>query len=235
MSNSNRPKVLVTGASSGIGQAIAELLSQNGFTVLGTTRDVSGQDQSVAWQWVPLDLRGEDSINALPQQVGEVDFLVNSAGKAYLSSLIDGEAEQWDEMWEVNVRGLALVTKVMLPQISSTGAVINISSLSGHRVPPSGGFYSPTKFAVRALTESLRLELRGRGSSIRVGSISPGFVDTPLLNDYFDGRDAALEQLRKSATMLKPEDVAAVVMTWVLAEPYVELGDISLRSVAQSI
>ncbi len=105
--------------------------------------------------------------------------------------------------------------------------------MSGHRVPPSGGFYAPTKFAVRAITDSLRYELKSSHSPIQVSSISPGFVDTPLLDQYFKGRKEELERTRASMTMLSPQDIAKSVLHILSSPTHVEIGDISLRSVGQ--
>jgi NADP-dependent 3-hydroxy acid dehydrogenase YdfG len=102
--------------------------------------------------------------------------------------------------------------------------------MSGHRVPPSGGFYAPTKFAVRAVTDALRSELKSARSPIQVACVSPGFVDTPLLDNYFRGREETLSQTRAGMKMLQPEDVAHCIMTILTAPPHVEIGDILLRS-----
>jgi NADP-dependent 3-hydroxy acid dehydrogenase YdfG len=102
--------------------------------------------------------------------------------------------------------------------------------MSGHRVPPTGGFYAPTKFAVRAVTDALRAELKSIGSAVQVACVSPGFVDTPLLDQYFRGREEVLQKTRESMTMLAPEDVAAAIMTILEAPTHVEIGDILLRS-----
>ena len=123
--------------------------------------------------------------------------------------MIDGRREDWEEMFEVNVLGLASCCQKALGAFSSEagGQIINISSMSGHRVPPTGGVYASTKFAVRALSDALRSELRAAGNPTRVSCISPGFVDTPLVDRYFAGREAQLESLRKDMRLLKPEDV----------------------------
>ena len=115
------------------------------------------------------------------------------------------------------------------------GRIVNVSSLSGHRVPPTGGFYSPTKFAVKGITESLRYELKATGSPHQIGSVSPGFVDTPLVNTYFRGREDDLSALKANTRMLEPGDIARSVMHILEAPPYVEIGDVILRSVDPSV
>src|SRR5690606_1432506 len=107
------------------------------------------------------------------------------AGIAHLARLIDGNPADWEEMWRVNVLALSLCCQFSLRHFPTEGGrIVNISSMSGHRVPPTGGFYAPTKFAVRAITDSLRHELKSIGSKVQVSSVSPGFVDTPLLETY---------------------------------------------------
>ncbi|GAA5497328.1 putative oxidoreductase SA2266 [Rubritalea halochordaticola] len=136
-------------------------------------------------------------------------------------------------MWQVNVHALALLCQHSLPRLTDTGIILNVSSMSGWRVPPSGGFYAPTKFAVRAITEALRSELRAEGSRIRVGSLSPGFVDTPLLDNYFQGREEQLAVQRESKVMLSAEDVARSIVHIIEAPEHVEIGDIQMRSTGQ--
>jgi NAD(P)-dependent dehydrogenase (short-subunit alcohol dehydrogenase family) len=97
-------------------------------------------------------------------------------------------------------------------------------------LPTTGGFYAPTKFAVRAVTDALRAELKSIGSPVQVACVSPGFVDTPLLDQYFRGREEVLQKTRESMTMLAPEDVASAIMTILEAPTHVEIGDILLRS-----
>jgi NADP-dependent 3-hydroxy acid dehydrogenase YdfG len=134
-------------------------------------------------------------------------------------------------MWRVNVLALSLCSQLSLKHFPKTGGrIVNVSSMSGHRVPPSGGFYAPTKFAVRAITDSLRLELKAIQSRVQVACVSPGFVDTPLLDNYFRGRKGTLSQTRANMKMLAPEDVAHCILTILTAPPHVEVSDILLRS-----
>ena len=107
--------------------------------------------------------------------------------------------------------------------------------MSGHRVPPSGGFYAATKFTVRAVTEALRYELKAGGNRTRVATISPGFVDTPLLDLYFKGSEDKLKTLKEEMDMLTPADVAAAVLHILQAPAHVETGDIQLRPSGQGV
>ncbi len=221
--------ILVTGASSGIGRALCEDLRDRGCRVLGVTRRPGALPHDVA----PLvaDLTSRDAIHSLFEHLGPIDALVNCAGVAYLSRLSDGNPADWEEMWRVNVMAVALCCQFALRHLpASGGRIVNVASMSGHRVPPSGGFYSPTKFAVRALTDALRAELRAARSPHQVACVSPGFVDTPLLDLYFRGREEMLAKTRATMRMLQPADVSAAILTILEAPPHVEIGDILMRS-----
>jgi NADP-dependent 3-hydroxy acid dehydrogenase YdfG len=230
-------KVVITGASSGIGKATARLLLSQGCEVYGLCRRVEELESGVIG--IACDLEDTASVHAafdaLQSRAGGIDVLVNNAGVAKLSRICDGSLSDWDTMWMVNVRGLALSCQLGLKQLDSQrGQIINVSSMSGHRVPSTGGFYAPTKFAVRGITDALRNELKTDGSRIRVSSVSPGFVDTPLLDDYFQGREEVLEATKQSMQMLTSEDIASAIVQIIAVPQHVEVGDIQMRSVDQS-
>ena len=226
--------LLVTGASSGIGQALCELLVERGANVLGVTRRPSSLSADVSP--ILADLTQREQVSSIFQGLGKIDGLVNCAGTAYLSRIIDGNPADWEEMWRVNVMALTLCCQLSLKHFpASGGRIVNVSSMSGHRVPPSGGFYAPTKFAVRAITDALRAELKAVKSPIQVACVSPGFVDTPLLDSYFLGREQSLAQTRAAMKMLEPADVAWAILTILEAPAHVEIGDILMRSAEQQM
>ena len=223
---------LVTGASSGIGAALSELLLSQGADVLGVTRRPNALHPDVSP--ILADLTSRQDISGIFHKLGKIDGLVNCAGTAYLSRIIDGNPADWEEMWRVNVLALAMCCQLSLKHFPKTGGrIVNVSSMSGHRVPPSGGFYAPSKFAVRAITDSLRSELKAIQSPVQVACVSPGFVDTPLLDNYFRGREDTLSKTRANMKMLQPRDVAHCVITILTAPPHVEVSDILLRSTDQ--
>lgn len=220
---------LVTGASSGIGAALCGQLLSHGANVLGVTRRPAALHPNISP--IRADLTSREDVSGIFHQLGKIDGLVNCAGVAYLSRILDGNPQDWEEMWRVNVMALTLCCQYSLKHFPKTGGrIVNVSSMSGHRVPPSGGFYAPTKFAVRAVTDALRSELKAARSPIQVACVSPGFVDTPLLDNYFRGREDTLSQTRAGMKMLQPQDVAHCIMTILTAPPHVEIGDILLRS-----
>ena len=221
--------VLVTGASSGIGQAICKRLLDEGANVLGVTRRPSALDPDISP--IEADLAKREDVSGVFRDLGKIDALVNCAGVAYLSRIIDGNPADWEEMWRVNVMALSLCCQLSLRHFPADGGrIVNISSMSGHRVPPTGGFYAPTKFAVKAVSDALRLELKAAGLPVQVSCVSPGFVNTPLLEQYFLGREEALAKTREAMKMLEPDDIAQAVMSILQSPPHVEIGDILMRS-----
>ena len=225
---------LVTGASSGIGKAIATALLDQGMTVIGLCRTVDQLPDGV--KPLACDLRDESAIKAAFKTLEELDILVNSAGLAYLSRICDGNPSDWDEMWRVNVHALGLCSQLSLALFPEGGGhILNLSSMSGHRVPPTGGFYASTKFAVRAISEALRAELKNSGNKTRISCLSPGFVDTPLLDKYFAGREDQLAETRANIEMLTPEAIADAALHILTSPASVEINDVLLRSADQAI
>ena len=225
---------LVTGASSGIGKAIASTLLKEGMTVIGLCRSVDQLPDGV--KPLACDLRDESAIKVAFESLKELDILVNSAGLAYLSRICDGNPSDWEEMWRVNVHALGLCSQLSLALFPERGGhILNLSSMSGHRVPPTGGFYASTKFAVRAVSEALRAELKTSGNNTRISCLSPGFVDTPLLDKYFAGREDQLAETRAKIDMLTPEAIADAALHILTSPASVEINDILLRSADQAI
>lgn len=226
---------VVTGASSGIGHAIASRLLAAGAGVIGLCRSTGKVPEGV--RAIACDLADSAQIEAAFSTLadtGTVDIFINNAGLALLSGITDGDPADWEEMWRVNVHGLALCCQRVLPLLpASGGQIINVSSMSGLRVPGTGGFYSPTKFAVRAVTDALRNELRRAGSVTRVATISPGYVDTPILDRYFAGREDKLAETRAAIRMLTPDDIATSVLHILTTPLHVEITDVQMRSADQ--
>ena len=255
MTNANTPQhlvervALVTGASSGIGWATVRALHKLGLRVVGCARrserlqalseELSGSDGPEAWMY-PVDLRDEGAIcrmfEAIRERFGGVDVLVNNAGLGRQAPLISGRTEHWREMLEVNVLALCICTREAVADMQrrgETGHVVHVSSMASHRVPQGSGVYSATKFAVRSLTEGLRMELRAAQSPIRVTAISPGFVETEFAYVYTFGDAQRAEATYSRFKVLESEDVANAVVYAVSQPPHVQVHDILMRPTAQ--
>jgi NADP-dependent 3-hydroxy acid dehydrogenase YdfG len=238
---------LVTGASSGIGAAVARVLAGAGMRVAICARrteriealagDLGRAGGEVLAQ--PADLRREADILALFEAVrdrwGGVDVLVNNAGLGHASPLVDGDTEAWREMLEVNVLALCVCTREAVRDMrrrGDDGYVVHLSSMAGHRVPPGSGVYSATKFAVRALTEALRQELRRAESGIRVSEVSPGLVETEFHAHYFGSEEAAQRSYGRFP-VLQPDDVARTIRHLLAQPPHVQIHDVLVRPTRQ--
>jgi len=241
---------LVTGASSGIGTETARALAAAGAALVVSARRRDRLDAlaaelekaGAAVLPVTADMRREDDIvrcfAAARDRFGGVDVLVNNAGLGRSAPISSAATELWREMLEVNVLGLAIATREAIRDMERRGRaghVVNVASMASHRVPgPESGMYSATKFAVRALTEGVRQELRARQSAIRVSLVSPGYVATEFA-DVFAGRPGALQalQARLNVKMLEGRDVAQAIV-WVLTQPsHVEVHDVLVRPTEQ--
>ena len=232
---------LITGASSGIGAACAKALANNGAKVVLTGRNQTSLEQlseEIGGRYMVADISQNDEVIKLFDEIGEsIDILVNNAGIAPKASIIEGKIESFEDLLRVNVLAVVHCCQLAIKKFdpSTGGQIINISSMSGHRVPPSGGFYAATKFAVRAITEALRYELKIQKNKTRVSMISPGFVDTPLLDNYFKGSEEKLSELRERLEMLKPQDVANSLIHILESPNHVEIGDIMMRPRDQEV
>jgi len=241
------PAALITGASSGIGAAIARTLASQGYRLALAARRL---DRLEALQCElaatgaevlihPADLRQEPDILALfaaiRQRWGGVDVLINNAGLGYRAPLMSGDTADWRTMLEVNVLALCICTREAIQDMTQRGDqghIVHVSSLSGHRVPGISGMYAASKFAVRALAEGLRQELRAANSNIRISSVSPGLVETEFAEKYYRNPEQA-QQVYSQFTVLDPQDVANAVAYLLAQPPHVQVQDVLLRPTAQ--
>jgi clavulanate-9-aldehyde reducatase len=236
-------RILVTGASAGIGAAVARASVEAGARValLARRRDrlaeVAGPLGSAAVS-VPCDITDGDAVRAAVNQAAErlggLDGLVNSAGLFTVSPFLDTDPSAWRAMFDVNVLGLLPVTRAAVPYLRAAGtsSVVNLSSMSGRRVPrPETGVYAATKFAVHALGESLRMELAPDG--VRVTTIAPGLVDTDITASWPDSEEAERFRRRLRDDGLPPDAVAAAVVHVLGAPPEVNVVEYAVMSVRQ--
>jgi NADP-dependent 3-hydroxy acid dehydrogenase YdfG len=234
---------LVTGASSGIGAATARMLAGAGMKVAVCARRAE-RLQALARSTDGIeahacDLRDTDAIvhlfDAVRARWGGVDVLVNNAGLGHSAPLVDGTTEMWREMLDVNVLALCVATREAVKDMRARGDdghVVHVSSMAAYRVPPGSGVYSATKFAVRSLTEGLRVELRGLGSNIRVSAISPGFVETEFAEKYHRSAETARKTYGRFQ-VLTPEDVAEAIRFVLAAPPHAQVHDVLMRPTRQ--
>ena len=232
---------LVTGASSGIGRGVAAMLAREGMRVAASARRVDRLEElrreAGSGELMPLaaDLRDESQIQAMFERVraewGGVDVIVNNAGLGHAAPLVSGSSEEWREMLDVNVLALCICTREAIADMrrrGDDGHVIHISSMAAHRVPPGSGVYSATKYAVRALTEALRQELRHEKSKIRVSSISPGYVETEFAAHYHKS-EAAAEKTYGRFKVLESRDIAETVRFVLASPPHMQVHDVLIR------
>jgi NADP-dependent 3-hydroxy acid dehydrogenase YdfG len=242
--------VLVTGASSGIGRAVALDLAADGIKLAICARRVERLDafaeQARARHAatdvlaLPCNLRDEADIGRMFARIrerwGGVDILVNNAGLGRHASLLEGSSEHWREMLDVNVLALCICTREAVADMRRrdvAGHVVHVSSMAGHRTPLESGIYSATKYAVRALTEGLRRELREGDSPIRVGAVSPGFVETEFAQVYAHGDAEALERTYGRYEVLQPTDIASAVRFILTAPARMQVHDLLVRPTRQ--
>ncbi|XP_062589641.1 dehydrogenase/reductase SDR family member 11-like [Saccostrea cucullata] len=239
---------LVTGASMGTGRAIAKLLASHGMRVAACARSLdklqilAKECMSLRGCVIPFkcDLRDRESIEAMFCKIKEkmmgVDVCINNAGLALDAPIIGGNYDQWEEMWQVNVMAVCICShlsvKSMLDRGIDDGHIININSLSGHRVGKAH-FYSATKYAVTALSEGIRWELRGVNSHIKITSISPGLVQTNFAYNLM-GKEGG-EECYKSRQALKPEDMAKSVEFVLATPPHVQVSEMMIRPTEQVV
>ncbi|KRE54688.1 SDR family NAD(P)-dependent oxidoreductase [Phycicoccus sp. Soil748] len=228
--------VLVTGCSSGIGAATADLLVKAGHTVYATARRTGTVDEleAAGARVLPLDVTSEqsrvDAVGAIEAEHGRVGALVNNAGYGEYGTIEETDLDKVRKMFETNVFGLSRLTQLVLPAMRAAGAgrIVNIGSMGGRFTWPVGGYYHATKYAVEAITDALRNEVRPFGihvSLIEPGLIRTGFEDTAMGSDAAstdpDSPYAALLAASASATgngyanpvlATGPESVARVVL-----------------------
>ena len=183
--------VLITGASSGVGQSTARLLSQRGYKVIGTSRDPARAEILPTVEMLPLDVRADDSVRACVDAVfnrsGRLDVLINNAGYELAGALEELSSEEAKTQFETNFFGVVRMVNAVLPLMrqQKRGLIINIGSLSGLSAIPFLGIYSASKFALEGYTEALRQELKP--FNIHVSMTEAGFLKTPMMNNRQTG------------------------------------------------
>ncbi len=244
MSDIEGKVVAITGASSGIGEATARLLAARGAKlVLGARRAdrleaLAGRIVAAGGEaaYSATNVTRRDDLVSLVQlacdRFGRLDVLVNNAGIARNSRFDDLQVEEWEEMIDVNLKGVLYGIAAALPVFrrQGTGHIVNIISTSGLKIVPTQGVYAGTKNAVRTISEALRQEA---GENLRVTGISPGFVRTDIAGSMTDpaAKAAIMEKMERIA--ISPDAIARAVAFAIEQPADVDVGDIVVRPTAQ--
>ncbi|WP_124727182.1 SDR family oxidoreductase [Staphylospora marina] len=241
MKNLHGKTAIVTGASSGIGEATALALADAGVDVAITARradrlkrlaDRIRRETGVRTLEIPADVTDKEAMVRLASQVksewGRIDILVNNAGVMLLSFLEKNKVEEWERMVDVNIKGVLYGIHAVLPVMleQGSGHIVNISSDAGHEVFPSSSVYSATKFAVRAISAGIAQELTPKG--IRVTNVSPGAVATELVSHVTD-RDVLDMFAQSPVVLMQPDDIARAVVYAVSQPEHVNVNEMMIR------
>jgi serine 3-dehydrogenase len=240
--------VFVTGASSGIGESAAQAFAAQGAKILMCARRADRLEKlaqtlefeyGVTVHYFRLDVRDEKAVDTavdgLAPEWRAIEILVNNAGLSRgLDKLPQGLLDDWEEMIDTNVKGLLYVSRAVIPGMIERGRghIINIGSIAGHEVYPGGNVYCATKFAVRALSKGLRLDLSG--TPIRVSEVAPGMVETEFSLVRFHGDAERAGKVYQGLTPLAPDDVADAVV-WCATRPlHVNVSEVVVMPTAQA-
>jgi 3-hydroxy acid dehydrogenase / malonic semialdehyde reductase len=240
--------VCVTGASSGIGAACAQEFAALGCSLLLMARRKErvdalaaqlGATHHVRTLVVRLDVTRQPEVDrtfsSLPDEWKNISILVNNAGLSRgLNKLHEGKIQDWEEMIDTNIKGLLYVSRAVLPGMvtRNQGHVINIGSIAGHQLYPNGNVYCATKFAVRGLTQGMRMDLLG--TAVRVSSVDPGLVQTEFSVVRFRGDNQRAASTYANMTPLTARDVAEVVVFCATRPPHVDISEVVVMPTDQS-
>lgn len=241
-------KVLITGATSGIGRACAEKFAQNGFDVIITGRRADRlhrlqeeleKNPGVEVLVLPFDVSNRQeagkAIGSLNGSWAGIDILINNAGLALdLKPIHEGNPEDWDVMVDTNIKGLLYVTRLISEKMAALGKghIINIGSIAGKEVYPNGNVYSATKHAIDGLTKAMRIDLMKYG--IKVTQIAPGAVETEFSEVRFKGDKERAKKVYEGYRPLVAEDVADAVFYAASVPPHVNINDLVIMPAAQA-
>jgi NADP-dependent 3-hydroxy acid dehydrogenase YdfG len=245
MSEIQNKVVIITGASSGLGEATARRLAKNGAKLMLAARREDRLKELVAdiqkdggiAKYHVTDVSDRNSVEALAkatyQAYERVDVLVNNAGLMPLSPLDEIKVDEWEKMVDVNIKGVLYGVAAVLPIMrqQKSGHIINLSSVAGHKVFSGGTVYCATKFAVKAISEGIRLESHGQ---IRSTNISPGAVDTELTNTI--SHDETAKGINQLYSVAIEADAIARAITYAIEQPQdVDVNEMIIRPTKQEL
>lgn len=236
----------ITGATSGIGKATAELFAKNNIRLILCGRRTERLEKlkqelskltEVTTLQFDVSKREEvlSTIKSLPENFKHIDILINNAGNAHgLSTIQDGDMDDWDAMLDINVKGLLYVSKAIIPQMTArnNGFIVNIGSIAAKEVYPNGNVYCASKHAVNALNKAMRIDLNKH--NIRVSAIHPGAVETEFSDVRFKGDTEKAKTVYAGYKALQAEDIADIIH-FVVTRPYhVNIEDLVVYPTAQA-
>lgn len=242
-----RKIVLITGATSGIGEACARKFAQGGYDVIITGRRAQLlanlkkelEAEGVRVLALAFDVRNRNAatsaINSLPLEWQQIDVLINNAGLALgLEPEYEGSFEDWETMIDTNIKGLLTMTRLVVPRMvkRDSGHVINIGSVAGDAAYAGGNVYCATKAAVKTITDGLRIDLAH--TSVRVTNVKPGLVETHFSNVRFHGNDSRAEKVYEGVKPLTGADIAEVVFYAASAPAHVQIAEVLVLATHQA-
>lgn len=242
-----RKIVLITGATSGIGEACARKFAQGGYDVIITGRRAQLlanlkkelEAEGVRVLALAFDVRNRNAataaINSLPLEWQQIDVLINNAGLALgLEPEYEGSFEDWETMIDTNIKGLLTITRLVVPRMvkRDSGHVINIGSVAGDAAYAGGNVYCGTKAAVKTITDGLRIDLAH--TSVRVTNVKPGLVETHFSNVRFHGNDSRAEKVYEGVKPLTGADIAEVVFYAASAPAHVQIAEVLVLATHQA-
>ena len=236
---------LITGATSGIGEATAYEFAKHGINLILCGRRIQRLDtiQKALQRLTNVHvlnfvISDKDAtfkaIKSLPNDFKHIDILINNAGNAHgLDPISEGSIDDWDAMMDINVKGLLYISKAIIPQMTErqSGHIINIGSSAGKEVYPKGNVYCASKHAVLAITEGMRIDLNPYG--IKVGAVNPGLVETEFSKVRFKG-DKIADSVYKGYKALQAKDIAEIIYFAVSRPPHVNIADLLVFPTAQA-
>ena len=242
-----RKIVLITGATSGIGEACARKFAKGGYDVIITGRRAQLlanlkkelETEGVRVLALAFDVRNRNAataaINSLPLEWHQIDVLINNAGLALgLEPEYEGSFEDWETMIDTNIKGLLTMTRLVVPRMvkRDSGHVINIGSVAGDAAYAGGNVYCGTKAAVKTITDGLRIDLAH--TSVRVTNVKPGLVETHFSNVRFHGNDSRAEKVYEGVKPLTGTDIAEVVFYAASAPAHVQIAEVLVLATHQA-
>ncbi len=243
-----RKTALITGATSGIGKATAQILASNGYDLIITGRrsellsllsETITSETGAEVITLCFDVRNreqaEQAIDSLTGKWSVIDLLVNNAGLAVgIEPVHEGVTDDWERMIDTNIKGLLYISHKISPGMVSRGSghIINVSSIAGHEIYPNGAAYCGTKHAVKAITKAMRMELLPYG--IKVSSVSPGMVETEFSLVRFKGDQGRADNVYKGLTPLFAPDIAEAILFMANRPVHVNIEDLVIMPTDQA-